>query len=818
MRFESTAQPEVSCSRWSALPPTRFERAQIGQRVGGNAFHLSVPSFAHGSGFNDTFPVKTICRAARALPGRWLAILGVGLTLAVNAGAATAQIDAAGTQQIIRGFGGATVFLPTTPLSGGDLDTLFGNGPGQIGLTLLRIRVASDADWRALELANARGALARGANVIATPWSPPAAMKSNNSLIAGELNASAYADYATYLNDFARYMAANGAPLYAISVQNEPDIDVTYESCVWSPAQMLAFCRNNAGAITATKVIAPESFQFRRAMADPLLNDAAAAANIDLIGGHIYGAGLAAYPLAATKGKEVWMTEHLDLSIDWPGALATAKEIHDCLATANFSAYFWWYLRRFYGPLGEDSLVTKRGYVMAQFSKFIRPGFVRVNATNNPAAGIFVSAYEREKLVIVAINQGAADATQTFAIANATVRTVTSWLTSETASLQVQPAIPVSGGSFTVTLPAASVTTFVGDRVLTAPAIVAAPRSANVAAGSSAVLDVSTTGEFVGYQWSKDNVALRGATNRMLTLSNFAATDAGNYAVTVTNSGGAVTSVAAALGLGSASASRLTNLSTRAQVGAGDNVPIAGFVIGGSAPRPVLVRAAGPVLRASFGLTGALDDPMLEVRDSNTGAVVASNDNWDASLEPVFASVGAFGWTRQSKDAAVLVTLPPGSYTAIVRGRDGGTGLTLVEVYDADPARGPGLINLSTRSFSGTDDNLQIGGFVLSGGGPRTVVIRATGPTLHKLFGVGGTLSDPVIELRGAGRTDANAAADDWDSFLAPHFASVGAFAWPADSRDAAIVTTLEPGAYSVLVRGKASGTGISLIEVYVEP
>jgi glucuronoarabinoxylan endo-1,4-beta-xylanase len=762
-------------------------------------------------------------RSWRRALARGVSTIGFALVVAGRAAAAPAQIDAAATQQLIRGFGGATVFQPpglSASLAPADLDTLFGNGPNQIGLTLLRIRVASDDAWRAVELAHARGAIARGANVIATPWSPPAALKTNNSLIGGSLSPSAYADYAKYLNDFAAYMAANGAPLYAISVQNEPDISVTYESCDWTPAQMLAFCRNNVGAITATKVIAPESFQFRRAMSDPLLNDDAATENLDIIGGHIYGAGLAPYPLAIAKGKEVWMTEYYDnQATDWAGAIATGKNIHDSLTTANFSAYIWWYARRFYGPLGEDGLVTKRGWVIAQFSKFIRPGFVRVSATNNPTSGVFVSAFKREKFVIVAVNQSSAAVAQVFSITNlnATLNSVNAWTSSATDVLAPQPAIPVAAGSFTATLPAGSVTTFVGDLAFPAPAIVAPPSSFNVAAGSTAVLDVAATGEFLSFQWSKNGVKLSGATDRQVTLRNFSGADAANYAVTVTNSGGAVTSAAATVGLSATSASRLANLSTRSFVGAGDNVQIAGFVIGGTGSKQVLVRAAGPALRTGFGLSGALDDPLLEVRDSS-GALVASNDNWDASLEPTFTAVGAFAWTRGSKDAALLATLPPGAYTAIVSARDGGSGVAIVEVYEADTTRSSRLINLSTRSFVGADANLQIGGFVLSGGGPRTVVIRATGPTLHKSFGFSGTLNDPVIELRGAGRSEPLATSDDWSAFLAPHFASVGAFAWPAESRDAAIVATLEPGAYSVLVRGKANGTGLALFEVYEVP
>lgn len=743
----------------------------------------------------------------------------MGLASPGAASAATAQIDAAATQQAIRGFGGATVFVPTTPLASPDLDTLFLNGPGQLGFTLLRIRVATDAAWRAIELANATGAEARGASVMATPWSPPAAMKSNNNLVAGFLNPSSYGAYATYLNDFAKYMADSGAPLYAISVQNEPDIDVTYESCDWTAAQMLDFCKNYAGAITTTRVIAPESFQFRHSMSDPVLNDAAAAANIDLVGGHIYGGGLAPYPLAAAKGKEVWMTEHLDLSTDWAGALATAKEIHDCLSTANFNAYIWWYLRRYYGPLGEDSIVTKRGWAMAQFSKFIRPGYVRIDATANPAAGVYVSAYKREQLVVVAINQNPSPVTQAFSLANATVKSVSPWTTSSSTNLEAQSAIPVSAGSFAVTLPAQSITTFVGDLVPAAPAIVTPPQSHTIAGGSTVVFDATTTGDFLAYQWLKNGGALAGATDAALTLANVGATDAGNYAVKVSNASGTVTSAAAMLTVVTTSdAGRLVNISTRSPVGTGDNVQIAGFVIVGSAPKTVLVRAAGPELAVSFGLSGILADPVVEVRETGTGALMASNDNWDPSLEATFTALGAFGWTRGSKDAATLVTLPPGSYSAVVRGNDGGTGLAIVEVYDADRGSRSTLVNISTRSIVATGDNVQIAGFVLAGSTAKTVVVRAAGPTLHKLFGLTGTLDDPAIELRRMGHSETIAVSDDWSAKLVTDFNRVGAFPWPTETRDAALVATLEPGGYSVIVHGKGASTGMAIVEVYAEP
>jgi glucuronoarabinoxylan endo-1,4-beta-xylanase len=428
--------------------------------------------------------------------------------------------------------------------------------------------VASDQDpaWRAIELTHALEARARGAIVIATPWSPPAAMKSNNSLIGGFLLPSQYASYAAYLNDFAEYMADNGAPLHAISVQNEPDYSVTYESCDWTPQQMLEFCRAHASAITATRLIAPESFQFRRNMSDPILHDPIAVENVEIIGGHIYGGGLADYPLARSQGKEVWMTEHLELDYDWPASLATGREIHDCLAGANFNAYIWWYLRRFYGPLGEDGVITKRGHVMTQFAKFIRPGYVRIAATANPAPAVYVSAYAGERLVVVAVNQGATAVNHDFTLQlqDASVASVTPWVTSATLDLADQPAVAVTGGTFSAVLPASSITTFVGDLVHPAPTVVTPPRSQTVAAGDTLVLAVEAEGEFIRYQWSRDGAPIPGETARLLTLGPVELDAAGAYTVTATTSGGSVTSAAATVVVSATGMpGRLVNISTR---------------------------------------------------------------------------------------------------------------------------------------------------------------------------------------------------------------------------------------------------------------
>lgn len=514
------------------------------------------------------------------------------------------------------------------------------------------------------------------------------------------------------------------------------------------------------------------------------------------------------------------MTEHLELTTDWAGALDTGKEIHDCLAVANFNAYIWWYLRRYYGPLGEDGVITRRGHVMTQFTRFIRPGYVRVGATANPATQVHVSAYKREKIVVVAINQGAASVDQVFTVQNGTVDAVTPWITSSTQNVEQRPVIAVTGGTFTASLPAGSVTTFVGDLLFAAPTIVTPPTGHTVATGDSVVLDVTATGEFPAYQWSRDGSPVPGATDRLLTIPGAQVSDAGNYTVTVSNNGGSVTSAGAAISvIETTTPGRLTNLSTRSPVGTAGSVQIGGFVIGGTASRQVLVRAAGPALGVVANLDGVLADPTIDLHDQASGAVVATNDDWSSTLAPAFAAVGAFPWTDGSKDAAILTTLAPGAYTAVVKGRDDGTGIALVEIYDASVGlAGSRLENLSTRSLVGIENSVQIGGFVIGGTTARVIVIRAAGPALNASFGLNGVLADPVIELHDQGSGAVIATADDWDITASPHFTKVGAFPWLSDSRDAAMVRSLDPGAYTVIVRGKNGGTGVALVEIYEEP
>ena len=269
---------------------------------------------------------------------------------------------------------------------------------------------------------------------------------------------------------------------------------------------------------------------------------------------------------------------------------------------------------------------------------------------------------------------------------------------------------------------------------------------------------------------------------------------------------------------------RLANISTRGQAGAGEEAMIAGFVISGSGSRPVLLRAIGPAL-AEFGVTGTLADPKLALFRGPT-QVMESND-WSSeinasSIAAASTRLGAFGLPSPGKDAVLLATLEPGSYTAQVSAATGSGGVSLVEVYDAGQAgdAGPRLVNIATRGRVGTGDEVLIAGIVVSGNAPKTVLVRAIGPGLGSL-GVSGALSDPVLTIL-AGNS-VLATNDDWSSSgntlptaeITQAMNTVGAFPLVMGSRDAAVFLTLRPGNYTAKVTGKNSATGIALVEVY---
>ncbi|MGA3284091.1 MAG: glucuronoxylanase XynC [Verrucomicrobiota bacterium] len=376
-----------------------------------------------------------------------------GAQTGLQAGNCTVNLGT--THQTIDGFGGSCVW--SGQITDAQADTIFGNANNnQLGFTLARVRIAPDGN-NTDDTVNCSKAHARGAKVLATPWTPPASMKDNGNVVGGHLLTSQYAAYATYLHNSASSMGVDYC-----SIQNEPDITVTYESCTWSAAQLQTFCQNNAQNI-GKPVVMPESYHFADSMSDPTLNNSTSASHIAYVGGHIYGGGNTVHQNALNHGKHVWMTEHYNTGTDIGTCMTDAKEITDCMNN-SMSAYFWWSMFR---PGSGNDIVSgstplKHGYTMGQFAKWaIRPGNVRVDSTYNPSSNVYVTAYKGSKVVIVAVNTGGSAVNQTFNIQNGTVTSMTPYRTSSSQNIATLSSINLSGGSFTTSLPAQSVTTFV---------------------------------------------------------------------------------------------------------------------------------------------------------------------------------------------------------------------------------------------------------------------------------------------------------------------------------------------------------------------
>ncbi len=259
------------------------------------------------------------------------------------------------------------------------------------------------------------------------------------------------------------------------------------------------------------------------------------------------------------------------------------------------------------------------------------------------------------------------------------------------------------------------------------------------------------------------------------------------------------------------SSTALANISTRGLVQAGDNVLIGGFIVGGVGSKTVLIRALGPSL-ASMGVAAPLADPRLTLYTGQSA--LGSNDNWNTS--PDFAAIVATGLQPPSfQESAILVTLGPGEYTAVMQGNAGGTGVGLIEVYDVGGANTARLVNLSTRGRVGTGEDVLIGGFIISGPTPKTVLVRGLGPGLSG-FQVQDPLADPTLSLQSGGAEIAQ--NDDWQA--AANAAAIAATGFaPPDAAESAILITLAPGQYTAIVSGVGGTTGTGLVEIYeVEP
>lgn len=418
--------------------------------------------------------------------------------LSVKPATASASVDFNATRQTIDGFGGSAAWY-YTPMNGARADVLFGTtGADALGLNILRLRIAPAA-WNATaetadttawsaEMGNAVAAVARGAKVFASSWSPPASLKivhpdRRDPTWSGRLDPAKYAAYAKYLNAYIRYASARGVTLHAISPQNEPDWDpADYESCLWNADELRSWIANHGAAAvagTSTLLMAPESLNFSPATTEALLADAAAAKNIAVLGGHLYG-GVPQYSAeAARQGKSMWMTEHFldsvnkaDTKTAWAtsidDALAIAHEVHESLTHGQYNAYVHWWLvnssdAKPTGLIDANNKPNHFGIGLKHYSWFVRPGFVRVDATAKPADGVGLSAYGGAdgKAALVLLNESSEARTLTIAVAGRNVASWTPYRSSATASFEKLAPITATGGSFSITLPAKSLTTLV---------------------------------------------------------------------------------------------------------------------------------------------------------------------------------------------------------------------------------------------------------------------------------------------------------------------------------------------------------------------
>lgn len=400
-------------------------------------------------------------------------------------------------------------------LNTSDRNLAFGNDAGQIGMSILRIWVSDKtSDW-SVEVSTAKDVLSRGGLVFATPWNPPGG-GNNSQKIAGtyrelyktdrwRIKPSMYNDYAKHLNDFVSYMKGQGVTLNSVGIQNEPDYDVDWTG--GTATDMYNLAKTVCPQITGTKCMSAESFNYTKSYYDQILNDPAVLKSVGIFGTHFYGTQASQMPYALYQskgvpaGKEFWMTEvYTDSKNDanlWPMALDVATNIHNTLVEGQLNAYVWWSIRRDYSPIkNSDGKVSKRGYCMAQYSKFVRPGAYRVEATKAPTSGVLVSAYRNTNgvPVVVIVNQNTSAKSLNVSISAATsVKTFQKYTTSSSKNVANDGAVNATNGSFTASLDAQSVTTFVGTSSV---GITTKPSFAKIESGKYQIFDLS--GAMVG--------------------------------------------------------------------------------------------------------------------------------------------------------------------------------------------------------------------------------------------------------------------------------------------------------------------------------
>jgi len=381
--------------------------------------------------------------------------------------------------QSIDGFGASSGFNGS--LTPAQMNMFYSTNTG-IGLSLLRSRIAPDGTT--VEGAAMQMAQSNGARVWSTPWSPPAAFKDSSNVNGGHFISSNYQAYANQTANYVRFVKTNyGVNLYAVSVQNEPDQSTSYESCLWTAQQMhdyipyLYAALSNYG-VASTKILMPEYSVWNFAIASNTLADTVTSNMVGVLAGHDYD-----YTVSPVNSgnKGLWETEASTFDTYDGGignGLYWAETIHAYLTEAQVNAWhFWWLI-----PLGKtdnEGLTdisgnpAKRMYVLGNYSRFVRPGFVRVGVSNK-ALPTYISAFKDTntgKFAIVAINPLNAGYAQTFNLSGFTTPVVTPWVTSGSLSLSNQVPVAVSNSTFVYNLPASSIVTFVGQAGTVSPTL-----------------------------------------------------------------------------------------------------------------------------------------------------------------------------------------------------------------------------------------------------------------------------------------------------------------------------------------------------------
>jgi glucuronoarabinoxylan endo-1,4-beta-xylanase len=435
----------------------------------------------------------------------------LSLLTAINVFAQSVTISWSTTYQTIDGFG-VSNHADDTALSSSQAQFLFGTAPGSLGFSILRIAVTEDGSCTSISSpcaatpdysSDITAAYGYGAKVYAVPWTPPAIYKTNGNIACtagsgnGALNSGDYAAYATYLSNFiASVKQYLGAPIYALSVQNEPSACTYYDSALWSASQIDTFVKNelgptlNANGQSSTLIDAPESNGYDNftSEAGSCMSDSSCSTYIGQASFHAYD-WTSGYPTYSNPySVHMWQTEVSDdTSYGYrtcsgyafcPGiadALIWATNI-DAVMSGGGSAWLWWEAIR--GNAGNQGLwggssvpgntLATRAYAMGQYSYFVRPGWVRMSVTHSPQSGVYITAYRNTggtSFAIVAINTNtSATPAYTFSFSGApTISDVTPVITSSSQNMATQSNVSASESSFTYSLPAQSVTTFSGE-------------------------------------------------------------------------------------------------------------------------------------------------------------------------------------------------------------------------------------------------------------------------------------------------------------------------------------------------------------------